>query len=352
MNISILPPDVNSSDLTFTPAGNSIRFGLTAIKNVGAAAIESVLAARRKLGRFDTLLQFCENVDLRLLNKRVIESLIKAGAFDSLGARRSQHMAVLDRVMDLGQKRQRESSSGQHGLFMGNADLAAPPPLELPDVPDWTEAERLAGEKEVLGFYVTGHPLEKYMGRLATITRRDSSSLEELAHESPVTLAGILTGLRVRPSKKGDLWASGMLEDNRGSVELLVFPQAYQQLQGVLKREAPLLIKGRVRHEENQRTKVVVSEARLLEAAVNGAKSQLRIRVNLAEAGEGLARELADLLSAHPGDNPVILELTRPGDFVAALRVSRPWAVQADEEVISRLRALAGVSAVLVEKQE
>jgi DNA polymerase-3 subunit alpha len=351
MNIPILPPDVNSSDLTFTPAGNSIRFGLTAIKNVGAAAIESVLAARRNLGRFDTLVQFCENVDLRLLNKRVIESLIKAGAFDSLGARRSQHMAVLDRTMDLGQKRQRETSSGQHGLFMGDGSLAAPPPLDLPDVPDWTETERLAGEKEVLGFYVTGHPLEKYMARLASITRHDTSSLEGLAHESPVTLAGILTGLRVRPSKKGDLWGSGMLEDNRGSVELLVFPQAYQQFQGVLKREAALLIKGRVRHEENQRTKVVVSEARPLEAAVNGPKSRLRIQVDLALAGEDLAAELADLLVAHPGGNPVILELTRPGEFIASLRVSRPRAVQADEEVISRLRALTGVSVVELEKQ-
>jgi DNA polymerase-3 subunit alpha len=352
INIPVLPPDVNSSDLVFTPAGNSIRFGLTAIKNVGAAAIESVLAARRKLGRFDTLLQFCENVDLRLLNKRVIESLIKAGAFDSLGARRSPHMAVLDRVMDLGQKRQRESNSGQHGLFMGDANVEPPPPLDLPDVPDWTESERLAGEKEVLGFYVTGHPLEKYMGRLATITRHDSSSLEELAHESPVTLAGILTNLRVRPSKKGDLWASGMLEDNRGSVELLVFPQAYQQLQSVLKRDVALLIKGRVRHEENQRTKVVVNEARPLDAAVNGAQSRLRIRVNLAEAGEGLAGELADLLAAHPGNCPVILEVTRPGDFVANLRLNRPRAVKADEEVISRLRALCGESAILVEKQE
>jgi DNA polymerase-3 subunit alpha len=350
MNILILPPDVNSGDLTFTPAGNSIRFGLTAIKNVGTAAIESVLAARCKLGRFDTMVQFCENVDLRLLNKRVIESLIKAGAFDSLGARRSQHMAVLDRAMDLGQKRQRETSSGQHGLFMGDAGLAPPPPLDLPDVPDSTEAERLAGEKEVLGFYVTGHPLEKYMAGLATVTRHDTSSLEGLDHESPVTLAGILTSLRVRPSKKGDLWGSGILEDNRGSVELLVFPQAYQQFQGVLKPEAALLIKGRVRHEENQRTKVVVSEARPLEAAMNGPKPRLRIRVNLAQAGDDLAAELADLLAAHPGGNPVILELTRPGEFAATLRVNRPRAVQADEEVMGRLRALAGVSAVQLEK--
>jgi DNA polymerase-3 subunit alpha len=351
MNIPILPPDVNSSDLNFTPAGNSIRFGLTAIKNVGAAAVESVLAARRKLGRFDTLLQFCENVDLRLLNKRVIESLIKAGAFDSLGARRAQHMAILDRVMDLGQKRQRETASGQHGLFMADPDLAPPPPFELPEVPDGTESERLAGEKEVLGFYVTGHPLEKYMARLAAVTRYDSSSLEGLKHESAVTLAGILTGLRVRPSKKGDLWASGMLEDSRGSVELLVFPQAYQELQGVLKPEAALLIKGRVRLEDNQRTKVVVNEARPLEAALNGAPPRLRIRVDLAAAGESLAAQLADLLFANPGNNAVVLELTRPGNFVAALRVGRPRAVQASEALLSRLRALCGESAVALEKQ-
>src|SRR5208282_3378543 len=119
MGIGILPPDVNSSDLAFTPAGNAIRFGLTDIKNVGSTAIESVLAARQKLGRFDNLVEFCEHVDLRLLNKRVLESLIKAGAFDSLGARRTQMLAALDRAMEIGQKRQREAESGQHGLFIG-----------------------------------------------------------------------------------------------------------------------------------------------------------------------------------------------------------------------------------------
>jgi len=132
---------------------------------------------------------------------------------------------------------------------------------------------------------------------------------------------------------------------------LLVFPQAYQQLQGVLKPDKALLIKGRVRHEENQRTKVVVSEARPLEAAVNGPKPLLRIQVNLGEAGEDLAAALADLISAHPGGNPVILELTRPGEFAASLRPVRPRTVGADEEVIRQLRAMAGVSAVELEKQ-
>jgi len=348
--IGILPPDVNSSDLAFTPDGKNIRFGLTAIKNVGATAIESVLAARRKLGRFDNLVQFCENVDLRLLNKRVLESLIKAGAFDSMGSRRPQLLAVLDRAMELGQKLQREVESGQTGLFMSGPEAAAPPPLDLPDVADWTEAERLASEKEVLGFYVTGHPLEKYTARLGTLTRHDTSSVEEMAHDAPVTLAGILRGLRVKPSKKGDLWASAQLEDLRGSADLLVFPQAYQQLQGVLKPEAALLIKGRVRHEENQKPRVVVSEARPLEAAVNGTKAQVRIRVNLESAPTGLADDIARLFAAHPGESPVLFDLFRPGDFMARMQPQAPRGVKADDEFLDRLRALCGEEAVRLEK--
>ncbi len=346
MNIRIFPPDVNSSDHAFTPAGNKIRFGLTAIKNVGEAAIESVLAARRTLGRFENIFHFCENVDLRLLNKRVIESLIKAGALDSLGAPRAQMMAVLDRAMELGQRRQRENLSGQHGLFRAGQEPEPAAPMKLPEIPEWPEAERLAGEREVLGFYVTGHPLEKYRLPLAAITRQDSASLDELPHDSPVTLAGILTGLRVRPSRKGELWASGNLEDLRGSVELLVFPQALQQFQSVLKADKALLIKGHVRHEENVRPKVVVSEAAPLDAAVNGANSELVIRVNLTQAEENLADELVKLLAAYPGENPVVFELTRPGDFQARLRAAKGVAVKA--ELLEHLRALCGEDAVVI----
>jgi DNA polymerase-3 subunit alpha len=309
------------------------------------------LAARLKLGRFENLVEFCEHVDLRLLNKRVLESLIKAGAFDSLGVKRTQLLAVLDRAMELGQKHQREAESGQHGLFMGGADAPPPPPFEMPDVPEWTEAERLAAEKEVLGFYVTGHPLEKYSSRLATITRNDTSTIEEMAHEAPVTLAGILRGLRVKPSKKGDLWASAQLEDLRGSAELLVFPQAYLQMQNVLKPDAALLIKGRVRHEENQKPRVVVSEARPLEAAVNGAKTQLRIRMNLDALQAGRLDELADILSAYPGDSPLLFELARPGDFVVRIQSQAPRGVRADDELLTRLRKLCGEEAIRLEKQ-
>jgi DNA polymerase III subunit alpha len=321
---------------------------------VGEAAIQSVSEARARLGRFDSLFLFCENVDLRLLNKRVLESLIKAGAFDSLGARRAQLAAVLDRAMDLGARRQRETQSGQHGLFAAGSETAVAR-VELPDVPELPEAERLAGEKEVMGFYVTGHPLEKYAAQLAALTRHDSSSLESIEHDSPVILAGILTGLRIRPSRKGDLWAAANLEDLRGSVELLVFPKALEELKGVLKPDAALLIKGRVRHEENAATKVVVSEARPLEAAVNGAhggRPQLHIRLNLENSSESVAEEIERLFAAHPGDNPVVFELTRPGDFAARLRPRRPRAVRADDELLSQLKAICGEDAVIFEPHQ
>ncbi len=350
LGIPILPPDVNTSHRAFTPDGKSIRFGLTAIKNVGDTAIQSVIEARTRLGRFENIFHFCENVDLRLLNKRVLDSLIKAGALDSLGARRAQMMAVLDRAMELGARRQREAQSGQHGLFAQGGEREPPRPLDLPAVPEWPEAERLSGEKEVLGFYVTGHPLEKYSSQLASMTRHDTASLENLAPDTTVTLGGILRNLRVRPSRKGDLWASAQLEDMRGSAELLVFPQALQQLKAVLKPDAALLIKGRVRHEENSAPRVVVSEARPLEAAVNG-KTELHIRLDLDLVPETLADDIAALLAAYPGDNPVLIELVRAGDFQVRMRPRQPRAVKAEGELLERLRRLCGEDAVRLEKR-
>jgi DNA polymerase-3 subunit alpha len=166
-----------------------------------------------------------------------------------------------------------------------------------------------------------------------------------------VTLAGILRGLRVKPSKKGDLWASAQLEDLRGSAELLVFPQAYLQMQSVLKPDTALLIKGRVRHEENQKPRVVMSEARPLDAAVNGAKSQLRIRLNLDALQEGRLDELAEILAAFPGESPVVFELARPGDFVVRIQSRAPRGVKTDDELLNRLRELCGDDAIRLEKQ-
>src|SRR5262249_39869520 len=166
MGISVEPPDINVSDANFTPHGNAIRFGLAAVKNVGGNAIESIVAARKSLGKFASIFEFCEKVDLRLLNKRVLESLIKSGAMDRLG-RRAPLMAMLDKAIEQAQKTQRDSESGQHGLFgVFQHEEVQGTNHKLPDIPDWDEHQRLAYEKEILGFFITGHPLEKYREKL------------------------------------------------------------------------------------------------------------------------------------------------------------------------------------------
>src|ERR1700690_706850 len=169
MGIAVEAPDINVSDANFTPHGEAIRFGLAAVKNVGGNAIESIVGARKKLGRFKSIYEFCENVDLRLLNKRVLESLIKSGAMDSLG-RRAQLMTVLDRAMERAQKAQRDAESGQHGLFGVFQDEGSEAHNDkLPNIPDWDEHVRLTAEKEILGFFISGHPLDKFKDKLVDL---------------------------------------------------------------------------------------------------------------------------------------------------------------------------------------
>src|ERR1700723_3459550 len=211
MGIAVDAPDINVSDANFPPHGEAIRFGLAAVKNVGGNAIESIVAARKKLGRFKSIYEFCENVDLRLLNKRVLESLIKSGAMDFL-ARRAQLMEVLDKAMEHAQKAQRDAESGQHGLFgVFQQEEVQAQSGKLPDTPDWDEHTRLAAEKEILGFFITGHPLDRYRDKLQDL--RALSSTEVCAMKSStgkdesISTAGIITNLRVLKSKKGDFYA-------------------------------------------------------------------------------------------------------------------------------------------------
>src|ERR1700756_2738214 len=234
MGIAVEAPDINVSDANFTPHGESIRFGLAAVKNVGGNAIESIVAARKKLGKFKSIFEFCEQVDLRLLNKRVLESLIKSGAMDSLG-RRAELMAMLDKAMEQAQKAQRDAESGQHGLF-GVFQEEAPEAdnHRLPNIPDWDEHMRLAAEKEILGFFISGHPLQKYKDKLTDL---QALSIEEIAamtrstgKDETIVTAGIIGNVRVLKSKRGDYYAQSTLEDMSGSIDMIVFPEAFKRI--------------------------------------------------------------------------------------------------------------------------
>src|SRR5579863_405241 len=263
MGITVLPPDVNSSDLDFTPVGEAIRFGLRAIKNVGENTVKGILDARAELGRFSSIYQFCDHIDTRLLNKRVLESLIKSGAMDSLGSRRSQMFAVIDRSVEKAQRRQREKNSGQHGLFGGASAAAEPEEEPLPDLEEWPEHEILASEFATVGFYISGHPLSKYASKLADLGAIDLATVEGRRNGEEITVAGIVVAMRSMRSRKGERWGILTLQDMTGVLEVLAFPESFARLEAVLKSNAPLILKGRVNVEEAG-TRLAAMDARNL----------------------------------------------------------------------------------------
>jgi DNA polymerase-3 subunit alpha len=278
MGITVLPPDVNSSDWSFTPSGDAIRFGLGAVRNVGFNAVQAIRDARERAERFTSIFQFCEEVDAKVLNRRVLESLVKSGALDSLGGHRAALLQVVDRALERGSRLQREKESGQHALFGGSGLEPAPLP-PLPEVDEWPEHDRLRYEKEILGFFTTGHPLARYQGRLEQLNVLPIADLETSKNNVAVRLAGILVRVRPMRSKKGDRWAIATLEDMSGVVDLLVFPEAFRRLEDKLYPDALLLIAGRTRVEESG-VRVAVREANPLEGVQNAPATKVRIHLN------------------------------------------------------------------------
>src|SRR5213082_4164683 len=239
-----LPPDVKESGFKFTGVGDRrIRFGLGAIKNVGAGAIESILAGRHAGGPYRSLVELCERIDLRLCNKRVIEALVDAGACDSLGGHRAQLVAALDATFAEAQARQAERDAGQVGLF-GEDTRIPHPASRIPDVEPWTEHERLAREKAVLGFFISGHPLDRYRAEVELFGTRTTATLGQWS-EQKARIAAVVTVVKRQISKKsGAEYARLTLEDFHGTAEALVFPEAWAKLNEVIRPDGVLLLSG------------------------------------------------------------------------------------------------------------
>jgi DNA polymerase-3 subunit alpha len=346
MGITVLPPDVNSSDVDFTPTGDQIRFGLRAIKNVGENTVKGILQARESLGRFTTLFEFCESVDARLLNKRVIENLVRSGAMDGLGAHRAQMTAMIDRAMDRSQKLQRAKESGQHGLFGGGSSSSIPlQPDVLPDVEEWAEHELLAAEYSTLGFYISGHPLDKYAGRLKDLAAVELSTIEGRRNGEDIVVAGIIVQSRPMRSRRGARWTILTLQDRTGVIDALVFPEAFQKLELLLKPATPLLVKARV-VVEDVGTRLVVAGARVLDQVADRPPSLLRVRVDLNALNAGALEQLHDLFSRRPGRCRVAFELVKDDGSEATLEAGS--AVQADLDLVERVREICGTDSVAV----
>ncbi|MDQ2925783.1 MAG: DNA polymerase III subunit alpha, partial [Acidobacteriota bacterium] len=366
IGISVVPPDVQLSTATFTPDADKIRFGLAAIKNVGNNAIESIVTARAALqsaGKpgFASLWEFCAKVDLRLLNKRVLESLCKAGALDAFGPR-ARVFAALDKAMERAQKSQRDTAAGQHGLFGIFDDGPATSPKEeaLPPAPDWDEYTRLQNEKDVLGFFVSGHPLDKYREKLRNMKVVDTATACEMKPDpqvfrrgqsepqNEIQIAGVITGLKVAKSKRsGEMYAQAFLEDTAGKIELIAFPASYAALAEKLKIDVPVVVRGSLRGEEDAAPKLSVSSIQALEDIRIKLPDALRITIPLHSPDAALLAKLHAVFLGAPGTGKVLLDLEEPGEFCAVLE-PHDILVAADRLFIDNIEELVGRGGVRV----
>jgi DNA polymerase-3 subunit alpha len=360
LGIPVEAPDVLFSDADFTPHGEAIRFGLTAIKNVGRNAIDSILAARDELKKegksFASFWEFCEKIDLRLMNKRVIESLIKAGALDSFGTRGAL-MAAVDKAIERAQKAQRDEAAGQAGLF-GIFDAqpeVASKADDLPNMPDWEESVRLQSEKEVLGFFVSGHPLDRYAEKLRNLPSvmdvaaaletkpAPSSGRRGQSTENEIAVAGMITGLKVAKSKRsGELYAQATLEDATGKIDLICFPKDYARLADELKIEAPVVVRGQIRAEEDAAPKLALSSIQALDDVKVKLPGSVRIKILLDRVGETGLEELKELIAGAPGPGRLMLNLEKKGEYCVVLEPAAEFAVAADRGFVERAEALLG----------
>jgi DNA polymerase-3 subunit alpha len=341
MSISILPPDVNESDLYFTPVGESIRFGLAAIKNVGENTAKAIRDSRLETGPFKSLYELCERIESRFLNKRVFESLIKSGAVDSLGPRESM-LASVDEALAAVQRATRIRESGQHGLF-GGGSAPAQPAFELRDAEPWSEAERLASEYAMLGFYVSGHPLAKYASRLQELKCVALDQVEGQRNGKEITVAALIVGTRPMRSKKGARWAIYTIQDMTGVQELLAFPEAFARVEPVLKAGTPLLLKVRVQVEEAG-TRLSLQEAAPLANLAERPSAGLRLRLALSELNEDALDRLEDTFYSYKGPSLVSVELVAADGSSATVQVEQR--VRVCPELIATIKETFGDRAV------
>ena len=319
--IEVLAPDINESRSDFTPVGDKIRFGLAAVKNVGEKAVEIILQRRDQDGPFDSLFDFCRRVDMTAVNRRVIENLIKCGAYDSTQVSRARMFGALDDAMRAGQAHQRDHASNQIDIFgmLGTPAKGAKRPGDVyPPVNEWTPQESLAFEKEALGFYISGHPLDKYDRAIKKIISGTVAALKEKAAPGEVRLGGVVSGLKLRNTKKGDRYGNFNLEDKTGFIEVIAWPDTYKKCAELLGADDPIFVKGRLEVGEDRMQVIANEVAPLAEAvknqkngAINGNGHGEKVHLYVRESDvspEELVR-LRDTLLDYPGRSIVFLHM-------------------------------------------
>jgi DNA polymerase-3 subunit alpha len=376
--IPVLPPDINQSQLRFTVEPEGVRFGLTAIKNVGDGAIESLLNVRTKQGRIASLASLCEDLDLRLVNKRVFESLTKAGAFDSLArdtrygglptlALRPRILAAIDAACEYGARAQRDRDQGQGGLFGPSADdlavTAADGGLTLPEAVPWTETEQLGFEKETLGLYWSGHPVDRYADALKLFGAKTIADLADAQPapeggdswgpggrkpmEADTSVGGIIAACRQLKTRKGDKMAVFTLEDAIGGVEIVVFPEAYARAAAYIESGTLVLVRGKLERDE-ETVRVLATEIAPLDSVRERLAREVAIHFRK-PADRGMLESLGEIFSRHRGDRKVSFEVEtgEPGRRLRVrVEVSSQIRVRPSPALISEVEQIVGTGSV------
>jgi DNA polymerase-3 subunit alpha len=344
MGIKVLPPDVNDSDFDFTPRGTDIRFGLSAIRNVGGNVVDSIISTRRRVGRFENFHDFIAKVEVSVCNKRVVESLVKAGAFDSFGHTRKGLVQVHEEVVDSAVDIKRAEAIGQFDLFggleaQGDSALVAQAEISLGE---WEKSVLLAHEREMLGLYVSDHPLHGAERALAQLTDRSIAALlnDERADSTVATIGGLITGVQRKTTKQGSSWAIITLEDLEGSVEIMVFPQTYLPVSTSLVEDVVVVVRGRVDRSDDDGVRVVALDVTLPDLS-EAASGPMRLTMPATRCIPPLVDKLKEVLGGHPGTTEVHLHLTG-GVSTTVLRLDDKLRVTPSSSLYGDLKALLG----------
>ena len=349
MGIKVFPPDINESDFNFTVSEDNIRFGLSAIKNVGEGAVRAILRARKKRRKFASPFDIFEDVDPKEVNRKVIESLIKAGAFDSLGWKRSQLFHLVDKMIEYAHEMQKIKSSKQNLLF-GRSQIEPPSiPAEIKQMREWDESLFLSYEKDALGFFITSHPLAQFGNRLRRLVSHTINQLdEEKDFDSEIRVAGIISSFKTLKTKKEERMATFILEDLSGRIEVVVFPDNYRKYYEFLREDVLIWVKGRFLGEGESR-RIHLNQIMPLQEAFQKQAKRVVLRIFLPGIEESVFMDLKDMLDKNRGECPVFFELETPHSYRMVVQSVDIQGVSPSEELTKNIEGLLGEGSILVE---
>lgn len=335
MGIKILPPDINASRDNFTVDGEGIRFGLAAVKNVGEAALKMIVQIREKDGAFKSLEDFCSRVSSKYANRRALENLVKCGAFDSLGYNRAQNMAILDQAMELGSRKLKDMASGQMDLF-GEFTQEPVESMTVPKVDEFSKMEMLGMEKDITGFYITGHPLEEFNAKIENLATIED--MQSMADNRFVSFAGIITKAKRITTKKGDMMCFLEVEDFISSIEVVVFPKVFYDNINYLITDIPVVVRGRINHMDDS-TKIIADKVIGIEDYV----PEFCIMLKPEQESPEFFSKVTDILHEHSGNCPVYMYFLSSKKMV---RGNKEFWIDGSKQVFSELQNLLGKRAV------